>query len=578
MTINPDDFLPTSLAVCRRRGWQEVDVVLVSGDAYVDHPAFGIAVIGRLLEAQGLRVAILAQPDYRRGCKDFQRFGRPRLFFGISAGNLDSLVANYTGGGKVRNDDPYSPEGNPYFAGRAGRGERRRPDRATILYANLARQAYKDVAIVLGGLEASLRRFIHYDFRQEKLRGSILSDAKADLLVYGMGERAVLEIARRLQAGQDLADIPGTCEVLPPRPGIELAGAGAVIRLPGWGEIQADRGQFLRAELLIDEKARAGTAEVLLQEQKSGWLKQNPSAAPLDSAELDKLYRLPFTRLPHPDNPRLPAYEMIRDSITIVRGCSGNCSFCALTRHQGARVTSRGRSAIVEEVKMMAAAPGFSGIISDLGGPTANLYATFCKSQRDCDRHDCLYPQPCANLVLDEKAWIKLLDEVERLPKVRRVFISSGLRLALLRRTPKLLRRLLERHLPGAMKIAPEHTEPEILRLMHKNDGLELAAFLRQSRGLAQKAGLKVHFNPYLIASHPGCRLQEMEKMAGKLKSLGLKARQFQDFTPTPGTIATAMYYSGFDRDTFKPLHIAKGAAERRRQRAALEKISGRKK
>ena len=580
--------MPASRAECSARGWDEVDIVLVSGDAYVDHPSFGVAIIGRWLEAHGFKVAILSQPDHRRGSHDFERFGRPRLFFGISAGNLDSIVANYSGNGKIRDDDPFSPDGDPYFPQSSKeKKNRRRPDRATILYANLARRAYAGVPIVLGGLEASLRRFIHYDYRQEKLRTSILADAKADLLVYGMGERPVLEIAERLRDGKGLFGIAGTCELLTPRAGAGLrreaeAEAEAevgVVELPGWQEIGADSRAFLKAELAIDRRARAGaaSAKILLQQQKSGWLKENPPAPPLSSEELDRVYELPFTRRPHPAAGRLPAWETIRDSLTIVRGCSGNCSFCALTRHQGVRTVGRSRASVVREAELVAAAPGFAGTISDLGGPTANLYGVSCGRPEPCKAPDCLYPEPCRHLEIDENTFLSLLEAVARVPGVRKVLVSSGFRLALLRRTPRLLSRLLSRHQPGLMKIAPEHTEPEVLRLMHKNDGLELEPFLRLARRLAAKAGVRALFSPYLISAHPGCRKEDMRALAGKLRDYGLQARQFQDFTPTPGTIATAMFVSGRDRDTLKPIPVARGAAARRNQRRELEKASGRR-
>ncbi len=555
-------------------------MVLVSGDAYVDHPSFGIALIGRWLEANGYRVAILAQPQYQNGAADFRRFGRPRLFFGISAGNLDSIVANYSGNGKIRDKDPFSPKGNPYFSDHKQKNNRRRPDRASLIYANRAQAAWPGVPVILGGIEASLRRFIHYDYRQEKLRNSILADSKADLLVYGMGERAILEIARRLAAGAELSGISGTCEFLPPAVGAALSERERATLLPGWNAIENDKKAFIRAELAIDRRARQGpeNARILLQEQKHGWIKENRPAAPLTPVELDQIYALNFMRLPAAGSGEIPAFSMIRDSITIVRGCSGNCSFCALTRHQGAQVVSRTRKAIVREAQIIAGQPGFKGIISDLGGPTANLYATGCNKGGVCPRKDCLYPEVCKHLEIDEKALVDLLNEVAALTGVKKVFISSGLRLALLRRTPRLLKSIIEHHLPGVMKIAPEHNAPEILRLMHKNDAFELEAFLRDARKIALKAEVKVDFTPYLISAHPGCRVEDMRNLARTIKRLGLKARQYQDFTPTPGTIATAMYVSGLDRDTLKPIRVAKGENERRRQRQELEKVSGRRK
>ncbi|MCK5681759.1 YgiQ family radical SAM protein [bacterium] len=573
-------FLPTTADECRSRSWDSVDIVLVSGDAYVDHPSFGIALIGRWLEANGFRVAILAQPDYQNGCDDFKRFGRPRLFFGITAGNVDSIVANYSGNGKIRDKDPFSPSGSPYFPGEKQKNNRRRPDRATLVYANRAQAAWPGVPVVLGGIEASLRRFIHYDYRQEKLRNSILADSKADLLVYGMGERAVLAVAQCLDRGESLSGIPGTCEFLPPVAGRLLVGEDTCTLLPGWSQIERDKSNFIMAELEIDRRARAGqeSSESLLQEQKSGWIKENQPAQPLSPAELDQIYELPFVRRPHPQTANIPAFTMIRDSITIVRGCSGNCSFCALTRHQGAQVVSRTQKSIVREAEVVSGQVGFAGTISDLGGPTANLYANSCNKADACLRKDCLYPTICSQLQVDERAFIALLDAVSGLAGVKRVLVSSGLRLALLRRTPKLLARLIQSHLPGVMKIAPEHSVPEILRLMHKNDGLELEDFLREARQLANKAKVKVEFTPYLISSHPGCSVNAMRDLAQFIKRNGLKARQSQDFTPTPGTLSTAMYVSGLDRDTLKPIKVAKGVSERRSQRLELEQVSGRQK
>lgn len=564
----PAQFLPVSAQETAQRGWDHVDVVLVTGDAYVDHPSFGVALIGRLLVSRGYRVAILSQPRYDSP-EAFRQFGRPRLFFGISAGNLDSIVANYSGNARVRDQDDYSPGGNPYFGDRAERKLRRRPDRACLLYANLARAAFADVPVVLGGLEASLRRFVHYDYQQQRLRASILTDAKADLLVYGMGERAVLEAADRLARGQNLAGIPGTCERLTDRQLAERTAEGLL--LPSWQEIQADASRFLEAELTVDQHARACSVATVLQRQQSAWLWQNRPAPPLDTAELDALYSLPFQRRAHPAMGDVPALRMIRDSLTIVRGCCGNCSFCAISRHQGPVVTSRSRESVLAEARLLACRKDFSGTITDLGGPTANLFATSCLSPKPCLRHDCLYPKVCRFFKIDERAFLDLLDAVAGIDRVKHVFVSSGLRMELLLRTPALLRRLLLAHTPGVLKIAPEHTEPEVLRLMHKPGVEVLAEFLRAAREIVGKQGGKLQVSPYLIASHPGCTRQDMEKMTATLEGLGLAVRRFQDFTPTPGTIATAMYVSGLDRDSRRPLFVARKTGERREQRLALE-------
>ena len=565
-------LLPTTAAELAERGWDGVDVVLVTGDAYIDHPSFGVALIGRWLEAHGFRVAILAQPRHDRP-DDFHCFGRPRLFFGISAGNLDSIVANYTGNAKVRDRDDYSPGGNPYWGEQADKKARRRPDRATIVYANLARAAYPEVPVVLGGLEASLRRFAHYDYQQQKLRASVLTDAKADLLVYGMGERAVLEIARRLAAGEELAGIAGTCERLTERELALRQWSEPPLTLPSYGEVVADGTRFLEAELAIDHHARSGSSQVLLQQQQALWVVQHRPAAPLTTPELDQLYSLPFTRQAHPTGGEVPALRMIRDSITIVRGCCGNCSFCAIARHQGAVVVSRSKASILAEVQRLAADPAFTGTVSDLGGPTANLFGTSCASPVPCKRRDCLYPRVCRHLAIDEQLFRELLAEAAAIPGVRHLFVSSGLRMELLLRTPKLLTAIVAHHTPGSLKIAPEHTDPEVLRLMHKPGPEVLERFLALLRDLAATGGKRVAVNPYLIASHPGCTLRHMEQLANDLTRLKLPVRQFQDFTPTPGTIATAMYVSGLDRETKRPIFVAKKANERAAQRAQLEAV-----
>jgi len=572
----PADFLPTTAAEMHNLGWERPDIILVTGDAYLDHPAFGVSLIGRWLEAHGYKVALLAQPHHDDN-RDFLRFGAPRLFFGITSGNLDSIVANYTGNAKVRDKDAYSPEGNPYFGAEQERKQRRRPDRAVIRYTTLARQSYPGIPIILGGLEASLRRFIHFDYQQNRLRGSILTDAKADLLVYGMGERAVLEAAQRLERGEALAGIPGTCERLTENVFRERELATPSLRLPDWAEIGAAPGKFLAAELSIDRQARALAEQPLSQGQQALWVWQNRPAAPLTSAELDRLYELPFRREPHPTSPRVPAWEMIRHSLTIVRGCSGNCSFCAITRHQGPVTVDRSPASVVRELTSLAKLPHFRGTVSDLGGPTANLYGVSCRLP-SCSKHDCFAPELCRNIVIDEEKFLALLRACRQIEGVKNLHVSSGLRLELLLKTPHLLAELLVHHLPGSMKIAPEHTDPEVLRLMHKPGSRLLPEFLTLCRKLATQAGITPHFTPYFIASHPGCSVAAMENLAKVVKKEGLEVRQFQDFTPTPGTISTAMYVTGLDRDTGKPLFVAKNHNERQAQRQVLEGITLRRK
>lgn len=571
-TIHP---LPVSWEECRHRGWKSLDILLVTGDAYIDHPSFGVALIGRFLEHHGYRVAILPQPRYD-STRDFLAFPPPRLFCGITAGNLDSIVANYTGNGKVRDTDAYSPGGNPWRSADHNKNNRYRPDRATLIYANLAKAAFKDTPIVLGGIEASLRRFVHFDYKQNTLRASFLTDAKADLLVYGMAERSILSIAGKREAHESLTEIAGSCERLTDKQLLErypewrTTGENNFLALPSLAEIVTDNSLFLQAELALDQHARADSGKIILQRQQNHWVVQHPASQTLSTKELDALYGLPYTRKPHPSNPDVPAYTMIRDSITIVRGCSGNCSFCAITRHQGSTVQSRSVGSIVSECRTVAAIDDFKGTISDLGGPTANLFGTSC-SIGSCRKKDCLYPKVCKHLRINEKIFLQLLAEVAAIDTIRHVFISSGLRMELLLQTPALLRKLLTDHLPGAMKIAPEHSNNEVLRLMHKEPHALLKDFVLYCRNLSRSMGRDVKFVPYVISSHPGCTEKHACQLAEDIANLNLHISKFQDFTPTPGTISTAMYVSGLDRDGAKPIFVARNAQERLRQRNIIE-------
>ncbi len=580
MSTTPIKPLPTTAEECQARGWDRVDIVLVSGDAYVDHPSFGIALIGRLLESHGYRVAVLPQPRYDDAA-DFHRFGRPRLFFGISGGNLDSIVANYSSNAKVRDFDAYSPGGSPWRSAERARTNRYRPDRAVIIYANLARRAYPETTVILGGIEASLRRFIHFDYQQNRLRGSHLSDAKANLLVYGMAEKAIIQAAERLDAGEPLDGLAGTCMRMSDAEMKDFfkkcEGEGIRPRsLPDWHEIQQDLTRFMTAERTIDRYARSRADRILVQRQQASWVVQYRPAEALSSKEMDELYELSFSRKPHPATPEVPAFKMIKNSVTVVRGCYGNCSFCAITRHQGPRITSRSIDSIVAEVGEIGAAADFDGTITDLGGPTANLFGTRC-AIGSCPKHDCLYPKICNNLIFNEHLFLELLARVSQSERIKHLFISSGLRLELLQKTPKLLDKLLRDHTPGNLKIAPEHTEEEVLQLMHKEDHAQLIHFLalfRQiNRRLKQKAGL----TPYIISAHPGCTESHTRNMVEKMKRLGLMVRQFQDFTPTPGTLSTAMYVSRRHRDKDTAIPVARNQAERKRQRQIIEQAFLRK-
>ncbi len=568
--------LPCTRNELQNLGWDHVDIVLVTGDCYIDHPAFGVAIIGRILASRGYRVAVLSQPRYS-SADDFLRFGRPRLFFGITAGNLDSIVANYTGNGKVRDFDAFSSDGNPWRDQRKEKTNRLRPDRAVLIYSHLARQAYKDCTIVLGGIEASLRRFIHYDYKQNKLRDSFLTDAKADLLLYGMAEKSVVETAERLDANENLSGIQGSCIRLSPKemeetfPSHREQAGNSLIMLPSRQEIDQDSSLFLQAEKDIDRLSRSCSQKVVVQKQKSHWLIQFPQADPLTNNEMDELYNLPFSRKIRSTKRPVPAYTMIRHSVTIVRGCPGNCSFCAISRHQGPQVTCRSTKSIVNEVRQISKMADFSGTISDLGGPTANLYGTRCRIG-SCKKHDCLYPEVCKQLLIDETQLIELLASVTEIPTVKHCYISSGLRMELLLKTPKLLQRIIESHTPGALKIAPEHTEADVLKLMHKESHDKLTQLVKMCRNIGKRRNKSVVLNPYIILSHPGCDNRHNQAMVQKLKKLGLQVRQFQDFTPSPGTLSTAMYVSGLHRDNEDEIYIAKNQLDRKKQRELIER------
>ncbi len=580
--------LPITWEECRQRGWTELDILLVTGDAYIDHPSFGVALIGSLLESHGFKVAVLSQPRHDSAV-DFKAFPAPKLFCGITAGNLDSIVANYSGNGKVRDTDAYSPDGNPWRGKERLKTNRRRPDRASLLYTSLARSAIPNVPIVLGGIEASLRRFVHYDFKQEKLRSSFLTDAKADLIVYGMGEKAIVEIAERCIQKRMFSGIAGTCQRLTdkelreqfpedfPDTPAAIKSSQKFLILPSFELIQAHNQHFLLAEMEIDKHSRAYSPRIVLQRQQTHWVVQHPAPKPLSQVELDELYNLSYTRRPHPEKLDIPAYRMIKDSVTIVRGCSGNCSFCAITRHQGPAITSRSRGSIVKECKRISKMNDFTGTISDLGGPTANLFGTHC-AIGSCKKRDCLYPKPCSNLKINEDLFIELLDDISAIDGIKKLFISSGLRMELLLRTPRLLRRILQSHTPGSSKTAPEHTDDDLLCLMHKESHVLLKKFISECRRIGKEIGKKdIEFTPYVITAHPGSTPKHAEKLAQDMQKLGLQIRKFQDFTPTPGTLSTAMYVTGLKPGSNEPLVVPRKQSDRQQQRRILERCLQRK-
>ncbi len=565
--------LPTSRAEMAARGWDSVDVVFVTGDAYVDHPSFAMAILGRMLEAAGYRVAMLSQPDWR-SCEPWRQFGRPRLFFAISAGNMDSMINHYTASRKVRNDDAYSP------GGRIGL----RPDRATLPYCHRAREAFPGVPVIAGGVEASLRRLAHYDFWSDTVRRAILLDCKADLVYYGMGEKGIVEIANRLAAGEtvkDLRDMRGVAYLLGAREAALLSqdketALADKLTLPSYEEVKADKLAFAEATRLIHVNTNPFNARTLIQFHDREAVVVNPPALPLAQDEMDHVYDLPYTRRPHPSYTEpIPAFEMIKDSVTIMRGCFGGCTFCSITAHQGRIIQSRSQESILNEVKKLAADPEFAGIISDIGGPTANMYEMRCTRpdvEAKCKRLSCVHPTICKLLGTDHGPLIELMKRARTEPGIRKVLVASGIRMDLAQLSPEYVRELAEHHVGGHLKVAPEHTDPNVLELMKKPDVDNFGGFAREFNKASKEAGKpKQYLVPYFIASHPGSDLNAMIDLAVFLKRNGYRPDQVQDFIPAPFDIATCMFYTGLDPFTKKPVKVAKGMRDRKMQRALMQ-------
>jgi len=546
----------------RDAGIPQLDVIIVSGDAYVDHPAFAAAMIGRALQAEGFSVGVIAQPDWH-SADDFRRLGRPRLFFGVSAGNVDSMLAHYTPARKARSDDPYSPGGKPGH----------RPNRAAIVYANRIREAWPGVPIILGGIEASLRRLAHYDYWQNKVRRSILLDAKADLLVYGMGESQIIQAARRLRNGEpfeNLTDIPGT--VFQRSPNAFHPPAGAV-RIPSYEEVAADKSAFAAAFKTIYLQQDPSSGRAIVQPSGNRIIVQNPPAKPLTTEQLDRLYELPFERRWHPRYDAaggVPALETVRFSIVSHRGCYGDCSFCALTFHQGRTIQNRSVASILREVQQLRRLPEWRGIITDLGGPTANMYGTGCKRPGPhCRARRCLGDSPCPNLQTDPGPAIELLRAVRNAPGVRKVFIASGIRhdLCLADPTGTYLRELCEHHVGGRLKIAPEHVSRRVLAAMGKPGPDVLEKFRREFDRINRDLGKRQYLVCYFMSSHPGCGMKEMRELADWLRRTRLRPEQVQDFYPCPMTLSSCMYHTGIDPLTGEAVYVARTDREKQQQR-----------
>jgi uncharacterized radical SAM protein YgiQ len=557
-------FLPMSMKEANALGWDELDVVFVTGDAYIDHPSFAMAILGRTLQAAGFRVGIVSQPDWTK-VDDWRRFGRPRLFFGISAGNMDSMINHYTANRKVRNSDAYSP------GGRIGL----RPDRATLSYCHRAREAYKGVPVIAGGVEASLRRLAHYDFWGDNVRKSILLDSKADLVCYGMGENPIVEIAQRLSDGEtvkDLRDMRGVAYTLGAS---ETVPTEDTIALPSFEEVRDDKMAFADATKIIHNETNPYNAKRLTQAHSTQTVVVNPPQFPISQNAMDQIYGLPYTRKQHPAyKERIPAFSTIKDSVTIMRGCFGGCTFCSITAHQGRVIQSRSKDSIINEIDQMASEPKFSGIVSDIGGPTANMYEMKCSKpevEAKCRRQSCVHPKICKLLGTDHAPLLKVMKEAREIKGVKKVLVASGIRMDLAARSPEYMKELTEHHVGGLLKVAPEHANNEVLNNMRKPSIENFAEFSDKFRDQSKKAGKKQYIVPYFISSHPGSDINSMIDLAVFLKRNGYKPDQVQDFIPAPLDVATCMYYTEMDPFTKKPVYIAKKLKDRNMQRALMQ-------
>lgn len=577
------DWLPTTQKEMKLRGWDEVDVVLFSGDAYVDHPSFGAAVVGRLLEAEGLRVAIVPQPNWRDDLRDFKKMGRPRLFFAISAGCMDSMVNKYTANRRLRSEDAYTPDGRHDM----------RPERATITYSRIVRELYPEVPIILGGIEASLRRLTHYDYWQEELQKCILCESGADLITYGMGEKPLTDLCQRLrEAGirqlsrpalrQLVADMPQTVVLYNKVEEIPDGIGQKDIVLHPHEECLRDKRKQAENFRHIEEESNKYHAQRIIQRVDGRYTVVNPPSPPMSQEELDHSFDLPYTRLPHPKykGKRIPAFDMIKFSVNLHRGCFGGCAFCTISAHQGKFIVSRSKESILREVEAITRMPDFKGYLSDLGGPSANMYAmrgndlTLCEQ---CKRPSCIHPKVCPNLNTDHRPLLDIYRSVDALPQIKKSFIGSGVRYDLLlhqskdeainRAAREYTRELITHHVSGRLKVAPEHTSPRVLDLMRKPSFEQFYEFKRIFDRINKEEGLNQQIIPYFISSHPGCTEEDMAELATITKSLDFHLEQVQDFTPTPMTVSTEAWYTGLHPYTLQPVFSAKSPQEKLAQR-----------
>jgi uncharacterized radical SAM protein YgiQ len=556
-------FLPTTKDEMKERGWDVCDVIFITADAYCDHPSFGVALLSRLLEDEGYRVGIISQPAWHDN-DDFLALGRPRLFFGVTAGNLDSMLNIYTSNLNKRRQDKYSPGGAMGL----------RPKLPTIVYSNKARELFGGTPVIIGGIEASLRRLAHYDFWSNKVKRSILFDAKADLLVYGMGERPIVEAAQRLAAGEKieaLSDIRGTVVARK-----DISFLKSLVLLPSFEEVASDKHKFLEAFNLYSRELNPYTAKPVVQKTDTRFCVQMPPALPLTTEELDRIYNLRFTRQCHPKYKRfggVPALQTVAASIVSHRGCAANCSFCSLSLHQGRVIQSRSQGSLVKEAREIASQEDFKGVISDVGGPTANMYAAACAIGHKCSKEDCLWPQICANFKIDVEGQVKMLEALRNIKGVKQVNIQSGVRydLLLLPAAKKYFKELCSHHVSGQLKVAPEHVSDKVLRLMRKPPLEVFEKFVAAFEKLSQESGKKQYLARYFITAHPGCDDKDAQELARFTAAMGYVPEQLQDFIPLPMTRSSVMYCTGLDPDTEKPLYVAKKKSERARQRGMVQ-------
>jgi uncharacterized radical SAM protein YgiQ len=569
------DWLPISREEMLKRGWEDVDVIIVTGDAYIDHPSFGHAVIGRILEDEGLRVAILPQPNWRDDLRDFKKLGKPRLFFGITAGCMDSMVNHYTAFRRKRSDDAYTPSGQAGY----------RPNYASVVYTQILKKLFPDTPVILGGVEASLRRTTHYDYWSDSLKPGILSDSGADMLVFGMGDLAIRKIARELNNGrkiQDIKNIPQTAFLCKQHETIADQGNWETIKLPSHEDCLKSKKAFSQHFKMLEEDSNMLEQKRLVQAIGNSVLVMNPSSGPMNEKEMDLVFSLPYTRLPHPRYAKrgnIPAYEMIRFSVNIHRGCFGGCSFCTISAHQGKFISSRSEKSILRELEQIADLPGFKGHISDLGGPSANMYrmqGTDLKKCRKCKRPSCIFPSQCTNLGTDHGPLINLYKKTLAQKGITNVTIGSGIRYDMLTgKNPaddqknhytSYIKQLVQHHVSGRLKIAPEHTSSAVLSIMRKPPFKSFYVFKNLFERFTIEANLRQEIIPYFISSHPGCKDSDMAELAAETKKLGFRLEQVQDFTPTPMTLSSVMYYCGYDPYSGEKVYISRSLDEKNAQ------------